>query len=415
MIEVVYTPKENERKNDVIRLPKNIKQIGDIKTSRKIYIEDYAINFIEESHINSSDKQIGVLLGRAQKSGSDRYVFIKGAVLVPDIFASESEIVFSESDWSYIYEIAGRYFPGQDIVGWFISVDGVNASLLRTMKKVHMAQFAGSEKTLFVFDRQENDKYFCAFENNQLVRQSGYIVYYERNEDMQEYMVDMRDTKSVEAEQIESRTRQSVNQSSYRSIMNGEDISTQKESGRQSFINYCANVAMVVLVLFVGMYIMDERNEEAQMNLQTDSISSTMTPIVKVDGDVYPTTVASVDTSETVSESAIISEASTENISTTQSATSSENIVLETSGSYITVNNNVTEESTKTEAVTERETPKATEAAVTYKEHTVAKGESLLTICREYYGNTSRIEEIMELNNIEDMDKIYIGQVIKLP
>lgn len=424
MIEVVYTPKENGNSNDVIRLPKNIKQIGDIKNSRKIYIEDYAINFIEEAHMNSTDKQIGVLLGRSQKSGSDRYVFIKGAVLVPDIFASESEIVFAESDWSYIYEISGKYFPGQDIVGWFISVDSVNASLLRTMKKVHMDQFAGGEKTLFVFDRQENDKYFCIYENNQLVRQNGYIVYYERNEDMQEYMVDMRGSKSVEDEKVEGRNRQITNQGSYRSMVSGEEKVIQKESNKQSFINYCANVAMVVLVLFVGMYMMDGKNDNIQQSTQTDSITTTKTPIVKVDGDVYPTTEAVTEsnpvsgeiseeiTNETTVE--IISEVSNEVMTTT--AGELENVLQETGGSYITINNSVTETTTQTiESVTEKETVKATEAAATYVEHRVAKGESLLTICRKYYGDTTRVEEIMKLNDIEDMDKIYEGQVIKLP
>lgn len=405
MIEVVYTPKENGKSNDVIRLPKNIKQIGDLKNSRKIYIEDYAINFIEEVHLNSADKQIGVLLGQSQKSGSDRYTFIKGAVIVPEVFASESEIVFSENDWSYIYEIAGKYFPGQEIVGWFISVDGVNASLLRTMKKVHTDQFAGSEKTLFVFDRQEKEKYFCVYENNQLVRQSGYIVYYERNEDMQDYMVDIRGAKMVENETYEKRLQDDKNQKSYRSIMTDSGKSEEKESNRQSIVNYCANVAMVVLVLFVGMYIMDEKNGNMSDNIVVESTASPITPIVKVDGDVYPTTEVSTENIEAAMET------------TTEIVTETTNTIEETSGTYITINNNV-EETTMAELIQETTAATSqvvTEAAVVYREHVVEKGESLLTICRKYYGDNSMVEEIMALNDIEDMDKIYEGQIIKLP
>lgn len=419
MIEVVYTPNDNGNSNDVIRLPKNIKQVGDIRNSKKIYIEDYAINFIEEVHIDSDGRKIGVLLGRSQKSGSDRYIFIKGAVLVPDLFVSESEIHFGENDWSYIYETAGKYFPGQEIVGWFMSTEGVNASLLRTMKKVHADQFAGSEKTLFVYDRQENEKYFCIYENNQLVRQNGYIVYYERNEDMQEYMIDMRGGKSVEEEKCESQNRHQTNPMSYRSIVSKDEVRFQKESGRQSIINYCANVAMVVLVLFVGMYIMDERNEDVKLGTQNNSITSTVTPIVKVDGDVYPTTAAEtnqVDEFGSLGEGEMSMESITETSPGVIRETTTAKVLEETSGTYITVNNNI-EESTaqETAATQENVEPQVTEAAVTYKEHTVVRGESLLTISRRYYGDTSMVDEIMQLNGIEDMDKIYEGQIIKLP
>ena len=406
MIEVVYTPKDNGKNNDVIRLPKNIKQIGEIKDSRKIYIEDYAINFIEEAHTQEEGSVVGVLLGMAQKSGMERYIFIKGAVLIPNVFVSESEISIAENDWAYIYEIAGKYFPSQEIVGWFMSMDGVNASILRTMKKTHANQFAGGDKVLFVFDRQENSKYFCIYENNQLVRQSGFTIYYERNEDMQEYMVDMRNGKRIE---IETESENSVQSPAYRNMMN-ETPETDKKSGRkQAFVNYCANVAMVVLILFIGMYVIDGKKENNSINVGEEGVT-TITPVVKVDGDVYPTTEqesemeSSGEQPQTEPESTV---AETEKESTKETVNTANVTEAETTGSYMTVNTNVENTTAATEAVTE--------AAVTYKEHTVKKGESLLTICRKYYGDTSKVEEIMALNGIKDMDKIYIGQIIKLP
>lgn len=424
MIEVVYTPKDNGKSNDVIRLPKNIKQIGDIKGSRKIYIEDYAINYIEEVHMQEADTEVGVLLGMAQKSGSDRYIFIKGAITVPNVFVSESEIAISENDWSYIYEIAGKYFPCQEIVGWFISIDGVNASILRTMKKTHADHFAGGEKALFVFDRQENSRYFCTYENNQLVRQNGYTIYYERNEEMQDYMVDMRNGKRIEVEVEDDSPRPA-----FRNIINDEERPVKNTGRKQAFVNYCANVAMVVLILFIGMYIMDGK-KQSDKTTEAENNLSTITPVVKVDGDVYPTEMSSQKNSGNIEES-------TGNVESTGSAESTGGEIVgnseadtqstktdaansETSGSYITVNNNVNGETTAgtTETTAAKET--ATEAAkeasgTTYKEHVVAKGDSLLTISRKYYGDSSMVDEIMKLNGIEDMDKIYIGQKIKLP
>lgn len=401
MIEVVYTPKDNGKSNDVIRLPKNIKQVGDIKDSRKIYIEDYAINFIEEVHKEESETVVGVLMGMAQKSGSDRYVFIKGAIMVPNVFVSESQIAIAENDWSYIYEIAGKYFPSQEIVGWFISIDRVNASILRTMKKTHADNFAGGEKVLFVFDRQENSRYFCTYENSQFVRQSGYTIYYERNEEMQEYMVDMRNGKRLEVE-TEDNEKIMDSQQSYRSIMGDEEKKpVQSKSGkRQAFVNYCANVAMVVLILFIGMYVVDSRRS-GETTVTPENTTSTLTPVIKVDGDVYPTNSTTAANPET--DSVSMQEPTTELPSEEPTTILEQEATLEaeTTGSYLTVNTDVVPETTAAEKV--------------YKEHTIEKGENLLYISKKYYGDSSMVKEIMKLNDIEDMDKIYEGQKIKLP
>lgn len=399
MIEVVYTPKDNGKSNDVIRLPKNIKQVGDIKDSRKIYIEDYAINFIEEVHNEENETVVGVLMGMAQKSGSDRYVFIKGAIMVPNVFVSESQIAIAENDWSYIYEIAGKYFPAQEIVGWFISIDRVNASILRTMKKSHADNFGGGEKVLFVFDRQENSRYFCTYENSQFVRQSGYTIYYERNEEMQEYMVDMRNGKRLEVE-TEDSEKIMESKPSYRSIMGDEEkkpVQQSKTGRRQAFVNYCANVAMVVLILFIGMYVVDSRRG-GETNVIPENTSSTLTPVIKVDGDVYPTEKNTETHSENVPETT--ADAATEE-STTSDAEQGTVLETETTGTYLTVNTNVVAETTAAEKV--------------YKEHTIEKGENLLYISKKYYGDSSMVKEIMKLNDIENMDKIYEGQIIKLP
>lgn len=437
MIEVVYTSKDSDKSNDIIRLPKNIKQIGDIKDSRKIYIEDYAISYIEEVHLYGMDRAVGVLLGKSQKSGSDRYIFVKGAILIPNAFISETQIEITENDWAEIYNNLGKYFQNQEIVGWFTSLEGVNAAMLRTIKKVHMDQFPGGEKVLFVFDRQEKSQYFCVYENNQLVRQKGYTIYYERNEEMQDYMVDMR-SGYEKAEEIKNIFASNTMNTKVNEGEAVKDMITPAATKRQSFVNYCANVAMVVLVLFIGMYMLDAKKDQQE---QSDTISSTITPVIKVDGDVYPTQGVNGE-----QESGAVS-LQQETTSSAQEQT--KETVEETTGSVQTsllvtpLNQGVQPSVTQggasqetTQEVTQATTQESTQAAssggavitvstdeqrktntspATYVEYVVQKGENLITICKKTYGDTSRIEEIMELNDIDDMDKIYIGQIIKLP
>ena len=47
-------PKDN---NTCIRRPKNIKQIGDVSSDKKIYIEDYAFTYINSIAYNSPSRK----------------------------------------------------------------------------------------------------------------------------------------------------------------------------------------------------------------------------------------------------------------------------------------------------------------------------------------------------------------------
>lgn len=408
MIEVVYTPKEKNHENDIIRLPKNIKQVGDVKNARKIYIEDYAINYMKEVHLNQNQNTVGVLLGMTQKSGSDRYVFIKGVFVAKNVFASESEIAFADSDWNEIYDGMAKYFPDCEIVGWFVSTTNINAALFRTLRKVHMNFFPGSEKTLFLYDYMEKNGFFYVFENNQLVKQKGYTIYYERNEEMQDYMVDQRETHRVELPEEKRAEMMSGNWYREREKMpermadRTKNDEVQKTSGRkQAMINYCANVAMVVLILFIGMYVLGDRIN-LPMNPSEDETKEpmTLTNVIKVDGNVYPTL-------EIPSES--------ESMSLTQQAKAQESTQETSAVVDVVAPVETTSAVLATTAVTETPPVEVESSKVEYKEHKVQKGEKLITICKKYYGDTSKLDEIMEINKIDDVDKIYVGQIIKLP
>ena len=61
------------------------------------------------------------------------------------------------------------------------------------------------------------------------------------------------------------------------------------------------------------------------------------------------------------------------------------------------------------------ETPKAQETDKGYVLYTVKKGEGLMKIARQFYGDASRYKEIAKFNNITDPDKIQAGQVLKIP
>ena len=88
MIEIICNKDESDKNSHhvkegvtSIRRPKNIKQIGDVSSDKKIYIEDYAFTYINSiAYNNPMIEQAGVLLGELQKDSEEKCVFVKGVI-----------------------------------------------------------------------------------------------------------------------------------------------------------------------------------------------------------------------------------------------------------------------------------------------------------------------------------------------
>lgn len=84
MIEIICNEENSDKSKQVtrgaaIRRPKNIKQIGEVSSDKKIYIEDYAFTYINSiAYNNPSDSQAGVLLGENQTDGDENVFLLRG-------------------------------------------------------------------------------------------------------------------------------------------------------------------------------------------------------------------------------------------------------------------------------------------------------------------------------------------------
>ena len=72
-------------------------------------------------------------------------------------------------------------------------------------------------------------------------------------------------------------------------------------------------------------------------------------------------------------------------------------------------------EETPAETASTDETPKPQESDKGYVLYTVKKGDGLMKIAREFYGDASRYKDIAKFNGITDPYKIKVGQVLKIP
>lgn len=63
----------------------------------------------------------------------------------------------------------------------------------------------------------------------------------------------------------------------------------------------------------------------------------------------------------------------------------------------------------------ERTLPPGDARTLSYVHHEVARGESLTTICRAYYGDASLVRELARYNDLADADAIRVGQRLLIP
>ncbi len=412
MIEIIYSDnKEEKTVGFPVKLPRNFRQIGSGEDYRKVYIEDYVMTYIRKLWEKSGQEyQTGVLMGSCKKYGGETYLFISGAVRAEEIEQEGSTLKFTDKVWTDLYEKIKQYFNDLEIVGWFYarndSVREVDAGLFKT----HVDNFGGVDKVLFLIDKKEKEEEFYAYENGQLARLSGYYVYYEKNEQMQEYMVEQAPGESVD-EQNEDRVT-----SNYRMLVQEkQDTHTKK---KWSSTLYTACTCLVIAILAAGTVFVRDYDKMQQLESQVHQLAVSVLrqdtetiAVEQVKGDVYPTETESGTIQNFPMQS---TETSEETILNTE-----ESAIIETTSVQETTTEKETEEETTIETTIETTTTETSgiqsisgQAGYYY---TVKKGETLTSICIAVYQSDHMVSAIKEANGIEDGDKIYPGQEIYLP
>ena len=272
MIEIICNKDESDKpakkskdSSVCIRRPKNIKQIGDVSSDKKIYIEDYAFTYINSiAYNNPEEEQAGVLLGELTKEGAEKCVFVKGVIKAALKDAAETGIYFNEGVWNKIYSDIEKYFPDLSVVGWFAVVPQVTDERMARLKKLHLDNFAGNMKTLYLVDTVEKEEHFYLYENGALKKQKGYVCFYERNYEMQEYMLERSEKKTCE----DARTDRVV-KNIRNVIKEKEELREQRKSG--SFM-YGVSAFLVVVIIVIGINLMNNYERMKKLNQSVNNL-----------------------------------------------------------------------------------------------------------------------------------------------
>ena len=423
MIEMTYKGNSKDKGNvDKQMIPKNIRQIGEVGKERKVYLEDYAVTYMRQV-------QGAILLGEIRESQSVQYVFVNGAVRMENA-ASE------DADWERIYQEVKEHFEGREIIGYYRKMDEEPAEVTGAIEELFRTRLSEEGNILILHDMPEDEDAVFLMENGLLKKQTGYYIYYEKNQAMQDYMVDHGQGHSVEKEgEVSDKAIQNFRKRIGEKKEEKEERIPEKTTlpkAKTSRFLYAASTFMVLVIAVIGVTIMNNndkmnRVESTLADMAKQTEATTEKEAVQANaGQVKETDEQS---SERETEASLTSETQSYKAGEETQAQAASSVEEETGLSTQSDDLNTEAGFTDGKALSAGETGQETEASeaqtealaaastpTTYQaSYTVKAGDTLANICRMYYGNVEKLEEICRINGITDPNTIIMGQKIVLP
>lgn len=370
MIEIVYDKQENTEDNIFagITLPKNIRQIGMPTGDRRIYIEDYVMTYLKQlANPNSTFARGAILVGEVQRNGQADVIYVSGALAAQNLELDLEESTFDGETWSFIYQEVKTYFPDLEVVGWFLSRMGFSTAVNDMIVKLHMDNFAGPDKVLYIMDALEGEDAFYLMDEEGLRRQSGYYIYYARNEAMQNFMIESKGETEPEQQSAVEQKDEAVLRN-YKKIMEERARNVRIERMNRRLQAVCAFLAIAVLALGIAVFSNYQMLEKVELALAENGV------------EVFAQeqqTETGMKRSET---STGKEKVSTEKVSTEKATTSVK-----------------------------------TAAANLPRYYTVQSGDTLSSISFKMYNSVGYVAELMEANGLGEADDIHEGDQIMIP
>lgn len=461
MIEVIYKEEKQEAKNgeNLFNLPRNIRQVGLTTGNMRIYIEDYVYTFLTRlarNAVGSRKEQgcVAVFTGETKWNNGITYLFIRGALMVEDMEAASDHIDFSEKIWAKIQEDQAKYFPGQEITGWFFSRPQMYMETDELLTRIHLRYFGG-EKVLMLMEPAEKEEAFFFFENGLMVRQRGYYIYYEKNPLMQEYMIEKN--KDFAPEFTENVSDEAV--VSFRKIIRNKktkkaektEEKPQEEMERTSVFSYAATACLVLAVLAVGagfyrnygglpvqpeddyaVTVMSEKTEAdaSEGEKQAENDTNQSLDVSKQEKSTQEQLEKNASVTPKITQEAADTEISDETWNSWQDSESdfaneaeaAEQTKAEEPAETVDQTETFSQEADErkikkqsTNAEEQTDSSAQTSSDGIYETYVIKPGDTLYQISISHYGNMDAIPEICRLNNLEENQVIYPGQMIVLP
>lgn len=354
------------------QFPKNVRQIGNVSDEPKIYVEDYVDTYLNQLRERAAEEPVGVMLtGEILIQEGQAVVYASGAIRMKEIEVNGTEIVIGEGTFKELEEERKQYFPSSDAVGWCLIENGHPMGQNRQIAKIHEKSFAKSDTVFIWKDAVDNEEVYYAYKYGELMQMGGHYIYYEKNPNMQNYMISTRKKIGVTpSEVVEDRAAKD-----FRSVV--RERMEDKEQRQSSRLVYVTSALLVVVVLAIGISTVNNFTKMEAVQSSLESLSQSA--------------------SKTESQTGTVNEGEDGALEANGIIGDGEAKDKEASGGT------VPETSTVQEQLSDEDY------------YVVRKGDTLDSISVKVYGDASHVEALCKMNGLSDGNLIYIGQKLLLP
>lgn len=391
------------------QLPKNVRQIGNVSDSSKIYVEDYVDTFFNQLCEKADQKPVGAfLIGEIVQEEEEDYIYVQGAIQMKELIQKGRDVFVNENTWKNACETCKEYFGNAEILGWFLATTGQPLEVNHNIVKVHQKLFP-REKSIFIIKeaREKEEKYFI-HKYKDLMECQGHYVFYEKNVEMQDYMIASRKKMGMTPSEIIEDTVTK----NFRSVIR-EKMDKGDQKTRSRYV-YAFSTFLVLLVLVIGVTMINNYDKMRDAGLSLSQLGDGASDledeeVVETIGNI----VQSEMEDDTEGTEAPTDQEQLETLPEDETFTENQETLEGQEGQAENPSENETEGQTENqEGSTSEEPQNDSETAEVY---TVQKGDTLAVISRKIYGDSSKVKEICELNGLEDGNLIFIGQKLMLP
>ena len=354
------------------QIPKNVRQIGNVSDSPKIYVEDYVDTFfLQLSEKSEKEKQPegAFLIGEMQKQDNEEYIYIYGAIKIKELKKEGGEYLINDKIWKCGCEECSQYLQ--------LAPGSINV-------KLHKKLFPKKNTVLVMKDSSNQEDVFFVHKLGDLMEIGGHYTYYEKNPCMQNYMIASRKKNgAVQTENVEDTAAQS-----FRSLV--RERGGQKRERRTGSLMYGISTCLVLVLIVMGVSMMNNfskmKSLQNKINVVAEGEKQTSSPDVKETSGAATTMDKNQEAADTEKESKEITEENEGEEQTEDKNTES----VPVSGTAVAADEND-------------------------DIYVVEKGDTLAIISKKMYGDVSHVDAISRMNGLQNGNLIYIGQKLILP
>ncbi len=434
MIEIVSERKTQKDENP--GFPKNIRQIGDRENNGRIYMEDYVMTYIKQLREAMNEEQrVVILYGRRENIDQIPAWFVNGAIETePQPFFNATLI--DEHEWHEINRKAAQYFPELSVLGWAVIGQG---SIEEHMDMIELTwhQFFRQDQQIFLYSDfwDQTEEIYC-FQDGRLIRRAGYFIYYERNENMQNYMLGACEEAGVfeENEICGAETGNDRATRKFRLIVQEKKEELHRKR-TMSFLYAVSSVLMLVLMV-IGITMLNNYEKMEHMETALQKLSGQVEDGFAKKTQARQAVAMTYKNNEQqeefgpedpVSSNTVTGDSVSQNRVMETTAQNPEQIPKETGETDPVVKNSTDgdaltvhiqgddKENKMTDTVPEVTEQTINDSENPYSVYVIRKGDTLQKICIRFYGNDARVPELCRINQIKNKNRIRYGQKLLLP